>query len=122
MRSPANKLLALLLALLMGWLPLSAVQAAPGQTMPMATAMAQGADHGATPSEAMAQHHCDDCTAGGCCDQGRCDLGHCGACLFSVLPPAMALSWPLSTAVRLTHPVGGTPAALPDPLYRPPRA
>ncbi len=108
----------LLLALVLGLMPLTAALAAGGVAGAMPSTVQHAAGMQADKADGMAGD-CQQCTDQ-CCEQGVCSGISCGACVAGILPGIVGV------AVHVPVPAGMAelPTAVPchpSFLYRPPR-
>jgi hypothetical protein len=125
MRQSYKKLLAILLALLVGLIPLQSAIAGFADSFGPGDGAHQMADRPDS-SQTMADHviaqDCEHCkTDTGCSNGHGCSSGHCVSCVLGLLP---VLSFPTSqssTSVQFRT-VDGFVRQLSSSLFRPPRA
>ncbi len=123
MRRKPNKTVALLLALLLGLLPLQNLFAF--DVAPMAHATAPSMDTDSMAGHAMdelAGSDCDECDAQSCCEQNSCTLHHCASCAVSAVIPRDVLALERSSDLTLPDLQQSLPANLHSSLFRPPRS
>jgi len=122
----SDKLLAMLLALLLGLSPLQGAMAASFAASGQGMAMHQMADvdDGAVATSDMASHDCDQCNSGKGCGSQGCSSGHCASCLSCTMAPPLSFSLPTHPATTVTLPLEnrGIVSRLTFSLFRPPRA
>ena len=126
MRQSSKKLLAILLALLVGLIPLQSAMAGFADSFGQGDGVHQMVDtHDG--SQAMADHvmaqDCEHCKVDAGCSNGQhgCSSGHCVSCVLGLLP---VLSFPThqSAASVRFRTADGFVRQLSSFLFRPPRA
>lgn len=123
MQTRPNKLVALLLSLLLGLLPLQNLFAS--DTMPMAHEMTSSMEADSMaghPMDELADSDCDDCDAQSCCEQSSCSLHHCASCALSAVIPPDSLFLERSSGTTLVGLQQSLPANRRSSLFRPPRS
>jgi len=109
----------LLLALVLGLMPLTAALAAGGVGGAMPSTLQHAAGMQADKAGGMVGD-CQQCTDQ-CCEQGVCSGISCGACVAGILPGVAGVAVPVPAHTSVVD----LPTALPchpSVLYRPPRA
>jgi len=117
-----NKLIALLLSLLLGSLPLQNLFAF--DSAPMAhemQAMEMQAMDGQQMDEVVSVD-CDDCDAQRCCEQSACTLHHCASCAVSAFLPCESLVLDRASGVTQSGLRKSLPANIHTDFFRPPRS
>lgn len=118
-----NKLVALLLSLLLGLLPvqnLFAFDPAPmthddSSVMEMPSMDGQQMD-------GVASVDCDDCDSRSCCEQSSCTLHHCASCAVSAVIPCESLLLDRAAGATLLGLQQSLPANIHSDFFRPPRS
>jgi len=118
-----RKFLALLLSLMLGWLPLQGAFAEV-TFMPMQENM-MGASVNVPMSHEQASDmssDCDQCEQDNCCSGGSsCDIHQCASCVFSAVLTESTVMLPLTTTVPVPAFEPSVRSFLFSSLYRPPR-
>jgi len=123
MQTRPNKLVALLLSLLLGLLPLQNLFAFDTTSMAHEMTSLMGTDSMAGhPMDELAGSDCDDCDAQSCCEQSSCSLHHCASCALNAVVSSDSCF--LRHASATVHAVEqqSLPADLHSSLFRPPRS
>ena len=129
MHRSSDKLVAILLALLLGLAPLQGVLAGllavPQDTMVMHQAMEGMDSHGTQAQAGQMDHaemdqHCDQCDMDHCCDGVSCSFSQCASCVLA-LPATLPLILASYTPILGPQPLVGLITRPLTSLFRPPR-
>lgn len=125
MRQSPNKLLAILLALLVGLIPFQSAMAGFADSFGQGDGIHQMADRH-DGSQAMADHvmaqDCEHCkTDAGCSNGHGCSSGHCVSCVLGLLPVLSVPTHQSAASVQFRTDDGFV-RQLSSSLFRPPRA
>ena len=119
-----KKIIAVLLSLLLGLLPLQGVFATDSSMMHFQDAMVDanvGVDMNHEQLSDMVLE-CDQGEQDSCCSGSSCDVHHCASCVFAAVPTVSSLLLSLPFASHLAIFESRITSFTPASLYRPPRA